>query len=559
MLVLLLDFYYVPCVCKPRRRLSGLYTWDMMLCSALCWMAATCWLVTSTQTEFYSSIGQMTDLIYLERSLLLSLKDYIREEQLHIERLQHYVQILQEMSEFLAQDPEGHVSNPVAAFKLVKRVKWDWMAMEQLVRQDPSHGFLDNLTMKSQFLPANNEIEGIAMGLIRLQETYQLLPETIAEGRLPGVKYLETLSPDDSYFIAKIALKENNLKSALLWMQHTLKQLDEGQEAVVQKTEVLNSLCSLVFQVGDLAWALELTRQLNTLDPGDVKTASLLDYFEKLANSVKQQSENKVKGANLELFQKPPNIIQDKDNYEALCRGERIRMTPKKEKNLVCRFNNGNFNPRLLLAPIKEEEEWDRPLILRYHDFMSDDEIKTIKFLSQPKLARAGVSDRKTGGQFIAEYRVSKSAWLREEDHLVVFRLNQRIADVTGLSMESAEPLQVANYGVGGQYEPHYDFPRIHVNDTVFKLNGSRIATLLIYMSDVEAGGATVFPDVGAALQPIKGTAVFWYNVLKNGEDDYSTLHGACPVLVGSKWVSNKWIRVRGQEFRRPCGLSETE
>ncbi|KAG2456156.1 P4HA2 hydroxylase, partial [Polypterus senegalus] len=301
-----------------------------------------------------------------------------------------------------------------------------------------------------------------------------------------GVKYLETLSPDDSYFIAKIALKENNLKSALLWMQHTLKQLDEGQEAVVQKTEVLNSLCSLVFQGGDLAWALELTRQLNTLDPGDVKTISLLDYFEKLATSVKQQSENKVKGANLELFQKPPSIIQDKDNYEALCRGERIRMTPKREKNLVCRFNNGNFNPRLLLAPIKEEEEWDRPLILRYHDFMSDDEIKTIKFLSQPKLARAGVSDRKTGGQFIAEYRVSKSAWLRGEDHAVVLQLNQRIADVTGLSMESAEPLQ------------------IHVNDTVFKLNGSRIATLLIYMSDVEAGGATVFPDVGAALQPIK-------------------------------------------------------
>lgn len=30
----------------------------------------------------------------------------------------------------------------------------------------------------------------------------------------------------------------------------------------------------------------------------------------------------------------------------------------------------------------------------------------------------------------------------------------------------------------------------------------------------------------------------------------------ACPVLTGIKWVSNKWIHERGQEFRRPCGLT---
>lgn len=30
----------------------------------------------------------------------------------------------------------------------------------------------------------------------------------------------------------------------------------------------------------------------------------------------------------------------------------------------------------------------------------------------------------------------------------------------------------------------------------------------------------------------------------------------ACPVLVGNKWVANKWIHEGGQEFRRPCGLS---
>jgi prolyl 4-hydroxylase len=55
-------------------------------------------------------------------------------------------------------------------------------------------------------------------------------------------------------------------------------------------------------------------------------------------------------------------------------------------------------------------------------------------------------------------------------------------------------------------------------------------------MTDVEAGGATVFPSLDLTLYPVKGAAAFWYNLFEDGVGDVSTRHAACPVLLGSKW-----------------------
>ena len=40
---------------------------------------------------------------------------------------------------------------------------------------------------------------------------------------------------------------------------------------------------------------------------------------------------------------------------------------------------------------------------------------------------------------------------------------------------------------------------------------------------------------------------------LQAGGYDTHVKHGGCPVMIGSKWITNKWIRVNAQMFKRPC------
>ncbi|CAJ1081351.1 prolyl 4-hydroxylase subunit alpha-1 isoform X2 [Xyrichtys novacula] len=527
--------------------------------------------LSSAHNDFFTSIGQMTDLLFTEKDLVTSLKDYIRAEESKLEQIKKWADKLDVLSAAATQDPEGFLGHPVNAFKLMKRLNTEWAELENLVLTDMSDAFISNLTIQRQYFPNDDDQTGAAKALMRLQDTYQLDTETIATGRLagssPDSSHHSVLTAEDCHDLGRVAYSEADYYHTELWMVQALKQLEQGEtSATVDAITILDYLSYSVYQQGALKRALEFTKRLLELEPTHQRANGNLKYFEyQLGKQMKlkgreEAEEEEEESEGRKRRDRPDDYLPERRKYEELCRGEGLKMTPRRQSRLYCRYYDNNRHPKYVIGPVRQEDEWDRPRIVRYHDVVSEREMERVKELAKPRLRRATVHDPQTGKLTTAHYRVSKSAWLGAFEHPVVDRINQRIEDLTGLDVSTAEDLQVANYGVGGQYEPHFDFGRKDEPDAFEELGtGNRIATWLFYMSDVAAGGATVFTDVGAAIWPKKGTAVFWYNLHPSGEGDYRTRHAACPVLVGNKWVSNKWIHERGQEFRRRCGLQETD
>ncbi|XP_049614706.1 prolyl 4-hydroxylase subunit alpha-1 isoform X2 [Syngnathus scovelli] len=519
-------------------------------------MALFCLLLViicfSSADEFFSSIGQMTELLHTEKDLLTSLEDYIRAEETKLETVKSWAQRLANLSASAIQDPEVFLGHPINAFQLLKRMNREWSNLESLVRSNVSDGFMSEMDAKRQYFPGEDDQTGVAEAFLRLQDTYQLDTDTLAKGQLPGTSVVPSvLTVEDCYDLGMAAYKDSDFYHTVLWLSQALKQMEEGEMAAnVEVVTLLDYQTFAFFKQGDLEHALESTKKLLELDPENQRANQNLRYFE---HHLEKQKTGE------ETAEAPKGRGAHDAKYERLCRGDSIEMTPRRRSRLFCRYYDNQRHPNLVIAPVKEEDLWDKPRIVRYYDIVTDEDMAVYKKLARPRLFRSKVSNHEENRSYAVRTRISQNAWLDDSEHESVAKMVRKMRDITGLDSTTAEAMQVANYGVGGQYEPHHDFQGDEIEEPYSHLGtGNRIATWLVYISDVPAGGATVFPQLGAVAWPIKGSAVFWYNLLLNGKGNYQTLHAACPVLVGSKWVANKWLHERGQEFRRRCGLQNS-
>nr|CDJ87150.1 Prolyl 4-hydroxylase alpha-subunit and Tetratricopeptide TPR2 and Oxoglutarate iron-dependent oxygenase domain containing protein [Haemonchus contortus] len=498
----------------------------------------------------------MQRMLGAEKEVTTVIDKYIEAEQQRLEELKRFADEYIDRNKDAEDVGPDFVTNPINAYLLIKRLTTEWKKVEDIMRTNKAESFIRNITenrVRSQVkFPEEEDLSGAATAILRLQDVYRLDTTDLSDGIILGDKVAHSLTAHDAFEVGRAAYNQRDYYHTLTWMQTAMNRLEHENPRTIEEEEVLEYLAYALYQQGNVRRALALTKRLAELAPNHPRAKGNVKWYEDMLEGKDMEGEL------------PPIVnkrvendgIVERDAYEALCRGEAPPVPPEEEKKLYCYLKMDR--PYLRLAPIKVEILRLEPLAVLFKEVMSEYEAEVIKATATPKLKRATVQNAVTGDLETASYRISKSAWLKEEEHEVIARINRRIGDMTNLNQATSEDLQVANYGLGGHYDPHFDFARKEEKNAFKTLNtGNRLATVLYYMTKPELGGATVFNHLGTAVFPSKFDALFWYNLMRSGEGDMRTRHAACPVLLGVKWVSNKWIHERGQEFTRPCGLDE--
>ena len=184
-----------------------------------------------------------------------------------------------------------------------------------------------------------------------------------------------------------------------------------------------------------------------------------------------------------------------------------------------------------------------KPHIVVLADLLSSEECDALVEAARPRLSRSLTVSVKTGGEEENADRTSQGMFFERGESALIARIEARLAHLLDWPAENGEGLQILRYGVGAEYKPHYDYFDPHEPGTprILARGGQRVATVVMYLNEPEAGGGTVFPDVQFECMPRKGHAVFFS--YSRPHPDTRSLHGGSPVLRGEKWIATKWLR----------------
>ncbi|KAL9289280.1 putative prolyl 4-hydroxylase 11 [Arabidopsis thaliana] len=236
------------------------------------------------------------------------------------------------------------------------------------------------------------------------------------------------------------------------------------------------------------------------------------------------------------------DLIQHINTFDELV-GEQVSVDVKieeKTKDMILLCSLSPLLTTLTCSMVKvaaslrfPNERWlevitKEPRAFVYHNFLAlffkicktNEECDHLISLAKPSMARSKVRNALTGLGEESSSRTSSGTFIRSGHDKIVKEIEKRISEFTFIPQENGETLQVINYEVGQKFEPHFD-------------GFQRIATVLMYLSDVDKGGETVFPEAkgikskkGVSVRPKKGDALLFWSMRPDGSRDPSSKHG---------------------------------
>ncbi|CAN4081575.1 unnamed protein product [Withania somnifera] len=194
------------------------------------------------------------------------------------------------------------------------------------------------------------------------------------------------------------------------------------------------------------------------------------------------------------------------------------------------------------------------PSALYFPNFATIEQYQRIIEIAKANLEPSSLALRKSETEeTIKGIRTSCGTFISasEDKTGILDLIEEKIAKATMIPKTHGEAFNVLLYEIGQRYQSHYD-----------------VASFLLYLSDVEESGETVFPfengqnmdgkydfrkciglkvkplrGIGLKVKPLRGDGLLFHSLLSSVTIDLTSLHGSCPVIRGEKRVATKWIR----------------
>lgn len=172
-------------------------------------------------------------------------------------------------------------------------------------------------------------------------------------------------------------------------------------------------------------------------------------------------------------------------------------------------------------------------------DFLDQDECEKLIVRIKSNLKASTLSSYEAD----QSYRTSRTCNLAKINDEFVRGIHSRICRIVGIDPAYSEEIQGQYYEVGQEFKAHTDYFEPHEMKTHASKMGQRTYTFMIYLNEVEKGGATDFIHVKESFTPKTGMAVIWSSLNSDGTPNGDSMHQARPVEKGYKAVITCWFR----------------
>lgn len=112
--------------------------------------------------------------------------------------------------------------------------------------------YLANITQIKETMkfPTDEDLNGAAVALTRLQDTYRLDTSSLARGELNGVKYSAELSAADCFELGRQSYNNEDYYHTQLWMREADARLNREANETIDRSDILEYLAFSTYKQG---------------------------------------------------------------------------------------------------------------------------------------------------------------------------------------------------------------------------------------------------------------------------------------------------------------------